>query len=137
MFKIDITKYPTLPAITFAIYRANFMKENTIPKILGKHHYALKESYFGGITEAYKPFGRGIHSYDVNSLYPSAMHNFDMPVGKPTFFYGDISLLTKEKIPYGFLKVKVDAPLNLKCPCLPLKHTMRSGGSRTIFPVGK
>ena len=41
----------------------------------------------------YVPFnepGELVYGYDVNSLYPSVMQNFDMPIGKPTFFNGNI-----------------------------------------------
>jgi hypothetical protein len=136
MFKIDFTKYPTLPSLAFAIYRSNFMSKNTIPKILGSHHYILKKAYYGGITEAYKPYGRSIKSYDVNSLYPSVMHDCEMPVGIPTYFLGDISYIHKKNIPFGFFRVKVKAPLDIKCPPLPLKFKTREG-KRTIFPVGE
>jgi hypothetical protein len=135
MFKIDFTKYPTLPALSFAIYRSNYMPENTIPKILGNHHYSLKRAYYGGITEAYKPYGEGIKSYDVNSLYPSVMKNLEIPVGVPSIFSGDISFYSEEKIPYGFFKVKVKAPLDLITPALPYKIQTKNG-KRTLFPVG-
>ena len=138
MFKIDFTKYPTLPALAFAIYRANFMPKYTIPKILGSHHYTIKKAYYGGITEAYKPYGRSIKSYDVNSLYPSVMYDCDMPVGVPTYFLGDICEqgCGNNQIPYGFFRVEVKAPLDIKCPPLPLKFKT-AYGKRTIFPVGE
>lgn len=136
-FQIDITKYPTLPSIAFAIYRSNYLiYDYKIPNIGGKLHYVLKHSYYGGISEAYKPTGRNIHSYDVNSLYPHSMWNFDMPVGKPQHFIGDISFLHKDQIPFGFLRVKVNAPLSVKYPALPLKYTEPSM-KRTLFPVGE
>jgi hypothetical protein len=115
------------------------MEKDTIANILGKHHYMIKQSYYGGITEAYISKGRDVKSYDINSLYPSSMHDFDMPVGIPTYFHGDISLspLGKEELPFGFLKVKVNAPLTIKCPALPYRiKTPESKGVRTIFPVG-
>lgn len=136
LFKIDITKYPTLPAISFAIYRSHFMPSETIPIILGKLHYLLKKSYYGGISEAYRPSGRNIHSFDVNSLYPYSMLTFPMPVGTPTYFIGDISLSYKKDIPFGFHKVKVNAPLNLDTPALPYKYNINYS-KRTLFPVGE
>lgn len=39
---------------------------------------AIKESYFGGITEVYIPKGSNLYYYDVNSLYPFCALN-DMP----------------------------------------------------------
>lgn len=135
LFRIDISKYPTLPSIAFAIYRTNFIYKYRIPKILGKLHYTLKESYYGGICEAYKPKGGNIHSYDVNSLYPYSMFKFDMPVGVPRYFWGDVKLLGEGEFPFGFYRVKVNAPTTLKCPALPLRYNINSS-KRTLFPVG-
>lgn len=136
LFTIDITKYPTLPSIAFAIYRANFLPKNTIPVILSKLHYSLKQSYFGGITETYKGIGYNINSYDVNSLYPHSMKYFSMPIGKPLHFVGNVYKYLKDiPNPYGFFKVKVTAPMNINKPILPLRIKTDSG-IRTIFPVG-
>ena len=38
----------------------------------------IKQAYYGGITEVYKPYGENFYYYDVNSLYPFASLN-DMP----------------------------------------------------------
>ena len=134
LFKVDITKYPTLPSIAFAIYRSNFLEEcYEIPKILSHLHYTLKQSYFGGFTESYKPIGENIRSYDINSLYPYSMKSFYMPVGKPVYFSGDASKYKKDI--FGFFKVKVNCPENIDKPTLPVKYKT-SNGYRTIFPVG-
>ena len=134
LFKIDITRYPTLPSIAFAIYRCAFMEDEfRIPKILSHLHYTLKKSYLGGFTEAYTPFGYNIRSYDVNSLYPHSMKSYDMPVGKPYYFSGDISRYMTN--PFGFFKVKVYCPDNIDKPTLPVKYKT-TNGYRTIFPVG-
>lgn len=133
LFNIDISKYPTLPSVTFAIYRSNFIPKEEIPILLSKLHFTLKQAYYGGITDIYRPYGVNIHSYDVNSLYPAAMKKYHMPVGQPKHFIGDISLLKRD--PFGFLKVTVTAPIQMKIPILPTKIKTDSGW-RTIFPVG-
>jgi hypothetical protein len=133
LLKIDITKYPTLSSIAFSGYRTNFMKKDQIPKILSKLHYTIKESYYGGITEVYKGKGFNINSYDINSLYPSAMLKNPMPVGEPKYFSGNI-LLTDPNA-FGFLKVKVSAPLDLNKPTLPMRLKTEDG-IRTVFPTG-
>lgn len=44
---------------------------NNIRLINNKYIYNnLKKSYFGGITEVYKPYGKNLYYYDVNSIYP-------------------------------------------------------------------
>jgi len=41
-------------------------------------YHDIKQAYYGGITEVYKPYGRDLFYYDVNSLYPSVALK-DMP----------------------------------------------------------
>jgi hypothetical protein len=135
LFKVDITKYPTLASIAFGIYRTNFLKDNTIPRILSKLHNSLKQSYFGGITEVYKGSGRNINSYDVNSLYPYSMKYFPMPTGSPIHFVGNIYNSVNESKPFGFFKVNITAPCNINKPFLPTRINTNNG-TRTIFPVG-
>jgi DNA polymerase type B, organellar and viral len=54
----------------------NRFYKNNIPLINNKSIYTnLKESYFGGITEVYKPYGKNLYYYDVNSLYPHSALN--------------------------------------------------------------
>ena len=49
---------------------------NNIPLINTKSVYNdIKKSYYGGITEVYKPFGTKLYYYDVNSLYPYSALN--------------------------------------------------------------
>jgi len=56
-----------------------------------------------------------------------------MPVGVPTAFEGDISLI--EKNPFGFFEVEIEAPLGLHAPILQTK--LKSGNlHRTVAPVG-
>lgn len=35
-----------------------------------KMYSEIKSSYFGVITEVYRPYGNNLYVYDVNSLYP-------------------------------------------------------------------
>jgi hypothetical protein len=130
---VDITKYPTLSSIAFAVYRSNFMDKDTIINITNtKLHFTLKEAYYGGICDIYKPEGKNIHSYDVNSLYPDSMCKFDMPIGKPIHVIGDPYKYDSK--PFGFFYVNVNAP-NINIPLLP--HRLQtSGGIRTVFPTG-
>lgn len=142
LFTINITKYPTIPSLSFAIYRSNFMNENTIPIIQTKLHNIIKQSYFGGITEAYKPCGKNLRSYDINSLYPFSMSNFEMPTGTPRYVKGDLKNIQdylekdSEHIPFGFFNVNVETPKEMDKPFLPKRHTT-ANGMRTIFPLGE
>lgn len=38
----------------------------------------LRHGYYGGHTDAYKPYGQNLYNYDINSLYPFVMKEFPM-----------------------------------------------------------
>jgi hypothetical protein len=133
-FKINISRYPTLTSIAFAIYRSIFMPTGTIPILLGGIYNDIKQAFYGGFVDVYKVSGENVNGYDVNSLYPSSMRNCAVPVGKPIFFTGDP--LIKFSQFFGFAYVEVQAPLNLKNPILPYKIENKNGSTSTINAVG-
>ena len=47
-FKISLSKYLTLPSLSFGIYCKNYLIPNTIPKISGEIFDNIKQSYTGG-----------------------------------------------------------------------------------------
>jgi hypothetical protein len=129
-FRLDIHKYPTISSLAFAIYRSNFLKnEYNIPLIHGEIYDFIKQSYFGGRVDVFKPYGENIEGYDVNSLYPSQMKYFDMPVGAPAYFEGDITKL--EPNAFGFFEVIATSPDNLNIPILQTKIN-----NKIISPIG-
>nr|YP_010130189.1 hypothetical protein KQ422_mgp109 [Clavaria fumosa]QPZ51091.1 hypothetical protein [Clavaria fumosa] len=141
LFKINIHKYPTLPSLSLAIYRSNFLfaednlhEKYKIPLIKGNIYNNLKEGYTGGSVDIYKPYGEMVFRYDVNSLYPSVMKDNPMPTGFPLYFEGDISLL--EKKPFGIFEVEITSPNKLEIPILQLRFKMDKG-FKTISPLGK
>jgi len=76
-----------------------------------------------------------VYAYDVNSLYPFAMSNFERPLGNPTYFEGDIYKKNiKLDKDIGFFEVAVESP-NIEMPILPYKN-INKGHSTTIFPTG-
>lgn len=147
MFIIDILKYPTLSSLAFAIYRSNFYREDyKIPLIEGDIFNFIKKGYTGGAVDIYKPSspkGDKVFRYDVNSLYPNSMKEFNMPIDNPTYFEGDLALLNEDSgynlsqrnKPFGFFEVEVNAPLNMKIPLLQSKIKF-GNGTITIAPVG-
>jgi hypothetical protein len=137
LFRVDIIKYPTLASLAFGIYRSNFYrKDELIPIITGSMYDNMKNAYTGGSVDVYKPHGYNIYSYDVNSLYPTQMANYDMPVGSPTYFEGDINLREEIKNPFGIFEVEVTSPDNLNYPILQLRFKTKNG-IKTISPLGK
>ena len=142
MFNLNITDNPTLPSLAFLIYRNKFMPKNiNIPIILGDTYLDIKDGYTGGSVDVYKPFGKNIFHYDVNSLYPFVMRNFPMPVGIPKYFEGDIfngiDFTSERDKPFGVFDVEVISPDNLNIPILQTKIQTEFGGIRTVSPLGK
>jgi hypothetical protein len=115
LFRINVIKYPTLSSLAFAIYRTKFMKEENIPIIMGKIYNFIKLGYYGGAVDVYKPYGKNIYRYDVNSLYPYAMKTFPMPIGNPTIFEGDITQIDSNAFGLFEVDVKIN---NLNEPIL-------------------
>src|ERR1700723_2112011 len=77
-YHIHATKSLTISSLSMDIYLKRFYNNN-IPLIKQKSIYNnIKQSYYGGITEVYKPYGKNLLYYDVNSLYPYAALN-NMP----------------------------------------------------------
>ena len=54
-WKLNIEDYPTISSLSFAIFRAHYLKYNTIPITSGKVFDFIKESYTGGSTDIYIP----------------------------------------------------------------------------------
>jgi len=79
------------------------------------------------------PDNTEIYGYDVNSLYPSRMKDCAMPVGKPTYFEGNIRVLDPNA--FGFFYCKIVSPDDLKHPILQT-HVKTANGTRTIAPLG-
>lgn len=69
-YKINLTECITISGLAMKIYLKNYYNCD-IPMInKSKLYNDIKEAYYGGITEVYKPYGTNLYYYDVNSLYP-------------------------------------------------------------------
>ena len=144
--KVNINKSITLPALAMRIYKSQFMPANTIYQLLGRVEQDIRNSYTGGAVDVYIPhnritaFGKSIKAfftklfiYDVNSLYPFVMSTFDMPIGKPTAFKGDITKI--EHNAFGYFFCKITSPDYLEHPILQ-RRIKTSEGLRTIAGLG-
>ena len=156
LFKVNITKYPTISSLAFAIFRTHFLKKDTIPMISGQVFKDIKESYTGGAVDMYLPTNLEVddleeilekarnnpnysnftyeekellYCYDVNSLYPSVMAQRELPTGKACYFEGDV--LNYKPDALGFYYVKVTAPEGLNHPILQVHHN-----NNTMAPLG-
>lgn len=78
-FRINITDALTISGLAYKLFINYYYNNEVIPIINNKQIYNdIKESYYGGITEVYRPYGENLYYYDVNSLYPYVSLN-DMP----------------------------------------------------------
>ena len=87
------------------------------------------------IINSFHSFGDNLKISDINSLYPAAMHNCEMPVDPVNYFEGEI---TKQKVIkiFGFFYVKVTTPVFMERPLL--KVTVKTEhGMRTVAPLGE
>jgi len=135
-FKLNINKYPTLSSLSFGIFLTKYLKKVNIPMLTGQINKDIRISYTGGSTDMFIPQNIDnelVYSYDINSLYPSVMKNKNFPIGKPTYFEGDIRKYNNEA--FGFFYCKVETPNNLLHPIIQL-HIKTKSGLRTISALG-
>jgi hypothetical protein len=130
LFKISIKNVPTLPSLAFKIFRTNFMKDNKLAITSLEDYREISKGYRGGAVDVYKPEGENLFYYDVNSLYPYVMKEFDYPVGATSYFSGKKEL---DNI-FGIVYAKVKAPDNMNVPILLIKN--RQTNNKTIAPLG-
>ena len=79
----------------------------------------LRPGYTGGSVDVYRPFNpqnKLVYGYDINSMYPAVMGKYDFPVGNPVYFEGDRDIVNDNL--FGFVKVRVTCPLDIKMPLL-------------------
>ena len=92
-----------------------------IPKQIDSY---LRNAYRGGCCMCKKEFQdkiTPIHSYDINSMYPTMLYYNEMPYGTPKYFIGK----WQEK-EHHLCVQRIKASFNIKekhLPCIQLKHT--------------
>ena len=71
-FDTDLKDSLTISSLaTRVFFFLNKYYKNNIPVINKSSLYSdIKQAYYGGITEVYRPYGNDLFYYDVNSLYP-------------------------------------------------------------------
>ena len=96
----------------------------------------VRESYFGGRTEIFKPFFDGnkntkkLYCYDVNSLYPTVMRLNEFPKKFSHF----TRVYHPEKL--GVYDAEVEVPADMYIPPLPVVSKI-GDEEKLIFPTGR
>jgi hypothetical protein len=127
-YQVNVTKYRTLPGLTFAMFTSNFYdEENSIKMVKGSLEKDIRSSYFGGNVNVFihEIIGEAFY-YDMNSQYPFAMLN-DMPVGEPIlsnekninnffgFAYGEIIPPSESRLKNLYIQKRNDNG-SVSCP---------------------
>ena len=91
----------------------------------------IRRAYKGGRVEVFNQHGQDVYKYDVNSLYPFCMHQFEYP-------YGNIIQSTdpnqiQQMILKGFLGV---VRCSINCPDMNIPYLAKRHDNKLIFPVG-
>ncbi|KAF6172809.1 hypothetical protein GIB67_034661 [Kingdonia uniflora] len=132
-YGIDITLCLTLSSLAMKIYRSRYYKDKEflihIPN--RNEDKFFRTAYYGGHPNMYKPYGKNIYYYDVNSLYPFIMKTYPMPCGKPVW-NGNVRGIDLSVI-YGFIQAYIITPKNIDKPFLPI----RDKNGSLLFPKGK
>lgn len=134
----DIRRTSTVASCAMQIYLKHYQPSGIDFTRYNMNNYKvtqweLYQSYFGGRTEAFYigELDGDIKYYDVNSLYPFVMQEFEYP--NP---YGMIRRNKNADIEYGAISCRVRSPRTLHLPILPTKMEVGNGYSKLVFPVG-
>lgn len=133
LFKLDIVSKITLSSVALSIFRLRYYDETNWPIHIPNMNQDsfIRKAYYGGHTDIYKPYGKNLYYYDVNSLYPYIMKSFQMPGGEPVW-HGNLDDKDLESL-YGFIEAYVVCPETIKKPFLPYRDKKTD---TLIFPTG-
>jgi hypothetical protein len=128
-YKINITKYMTLPSLAMGVFGYNFYNEDfNIKMIKGPLEKFIREAYFGGNISCYtkslnikNSLIKNAYHYDMNSQYPKAMLN-KMPTGNPVF-----STNTNLSYYFGFVYAHITPPPREKLKNLYIQFRTEEG----------
>jgi len=129
-YDIQMTESSTISRLALNIFLKYYLKGSQLPVIKSNMYKDIKEGYFGGVTEVYKPYGKNLYYYDVNSLYPFSSINY-IP-GKVCMYVEDFTSkgLILDKL-FGFFYCEIETN-NGYIGLLPVR-----GNDGVSMPIGK
>jgi hypothetical protein len=109
-YPLQVTDSLTISRLALNIFLKDYLKDSKLP-IIGRNIFSdIKEAYYGEVTEVYKPYGKNLLHYDVNSLYPYAALN-PMP-GTNCTFIENIGNNTNLNDLFGYFYCEVESNNN-------------------------
>lgn len=90
----------------------------------------IREGYYGGRVEVFRPRAPSGHRYDIHSSYPAALSRTALPVGPSTFLDGSLAASHFASGRAGIFGADVIVP-DCYVPPLPVRQT-----ERLIYPIG-
>lgn len=126
-YNINITEAITISGLALRIYLKDFYNIPLINKL--SMYNDIKQAYYGGMTEVYKPYGENLFYYDVNSLYPYVALQ-DMPGLECSLVYYYSSNKSIKEL-FGFFYCSIKAPTNSYIGLLPVRQSFGLD-----FPLG-
>jgi hypothetical protein len=127
-FGVDIESVYSTATLALKIFRTKFL-DKPIFILPSNIDGFIRDAYFGGGTDVYKAYGKNIHYYDVNSLYPFAMLN-PMPYNLINPKLINLSNRTLDSF-FGFAEVEILCSDTVSRPVLPFHMN-----GKTIYPIG-
>lgn len=126
----------SVSGIAFNLFKSRYDNEY---KLLDKLNHSedtyIRQSYYGGRTEIYKPYVKENYHYDINSLYPYIMSKEELPIGKPTYV-DNINEGFKLNEFYGFIDAELSLEDDTILPVLPIRSKSKYEQLGVIYPKG-
>jgi hypothetical protein len=110
-YDVQMTQCRTISRLALNIFLKHYLKESKIPIIKSHMFDDIKQAYYGGVTEVYRPLGKNLLYYDVNSLYPYSALN-SLPGNKCVYLesLNNISLNLNDL--FGFFYCEIETNNN-------------------------
>ena len=94
-------------------------------------YHRIRAGYFGGRVEVFRPTAPAIRLYDINSAYPAALEQTDLPVGPARVVDRVYASRAYHSGAAGLYSAEVSVPDDARFPPLPVRV-----GDRIAYPVG-
>jgi hypothetical protein len=116
---LQVTDSLTISRLALNIFLKDYLRDSKLPIVNKSMFGDIKQAYYGGVTEVYRPYGTNLLHYDVNSLYPFAALN-SMPGTECTFIENIVDSVNIHDL-FGFFYCEIETGDNY-LGLLPVHH---------------